>query len=62
LILYAKARIARLYHVATDPQEMQDLSGDSKEAPRKKELFRRLVVLPRQFDDPLDLPADFSEL
>jgi choline-sulfatase len=59
LILYPKAQVARLYHVAVDPQEMEDLAGDAKQAARKKQLFERLVTLQREFEDPLDLVKVF---
>jgi len=61
LIMYPQARVARLYHVAADPQEMTDLAVDPAEAPRKKQLFARLVALQRQFDDPLDLKKAFPD-
>jgi arylsulfatase A-like enzyme len=60
LILYPKARVARLYQVAADPYEMHDLADDAKEATRKKQLFDRLTALQRQFGDALDLAKDFS--
>jgi choline-sulfatase len=62
LILYPKARVARLYHVAVDPDELHDLAADAKEATRKRQLFDRLRTLQRQFDDSLDLAKDFSGL
>ena len=62
LILYPQARVARLYHLAADPHEMHDLAGEAKEAGRKKQLFDRLTALQQQFDDPLDLAKDFSDL
>src|SRR5262245_856928 len=39
LILYPKAQVARLYHLADDPQEMHDLAADPAHASRKKDLF-----------------------
>jgi choline-sulfatase len=62
LILYPKARIARLYHVAVDPQEMHDLANDPNQAARKKQLFALLVKLQHGFEDPLDLSREFSDL
>jgi arylsulfatase A-like enzyme len=59
LILYPKAQIARLYHLAADPQEMKDLANDPKQATKKKELFDRLRDLQREFADPLDLTKAF---
>jgi hypothetical protein len=40
---------------------MTDLAVDPAEAPRKKQLFARLVALQRQFDDPLDLKKAFPD-
>lgn len=60
LILYPKARVARLYHVAADLQEMHDLADDAKEATRKKQLFDRLKALQRQFGDSVDLAKGFA--
>ena len=59
LILYPKAQVARLYHVAADAQEMNDLASDPAQAERKQQLFARLVALQRQFGDPLDLSKAF---
>jgi arylsulfatase A-like enzyme len=61
LILYPKARVARLYHVVADPHEMVDLAGDDKQAAHKKQLLDRLTALQRQFDDPLDVANVFSD-
>jgi len=59
LILYPKAQVARLYQVAADPQEMEDLASDPKQATRKKQLFDRLVALQWEFEDPLNLKTAF---
>ena len=59
LILYPKARVARLYHVAADPQEMEDLASDPKQAARRSQLLDRLIALQREFDDPLELKHAF---
>jgi choline-sulfatase len=62
LILYPKAKVARLYHIGADPQEMTDLAADPAQAGRKKDLFARLLTLQRQFDDKLDLSKIFADL
>jgi arylsulfatase A-like enzyme len=59
LILYPQAQVARLYHVAADPHELQDLASDPQQATRKKQLFDRLIALQRDFNDPLDLKQAF---
>lgn len=56
LIVYPKAGVARLYHVADDPQEMHDLASDPQQAQRKADLFARLVKLQRELKDKLVLP------
>jgi choline-sulfatase len=62
LILYPKAKVVRLYHVAADPLEMNDLASDTAQSARKKDLFSRLLTLQRQFDDKLDLNKTFADL
>lgn len=61
LILYPRAKVARLYHVAADPQEMTDLAADGTQSGRKKDLFARLQALQREFDDKLDLAKSFAD-
>lgn len=62
LIVYPKARVARLYHLARDPQELRDLAGDPQQTARKRELFQRLLAEQRLHGDPLDLGGTFAEL
>lgn len=62
LILYPKARVARLYHVAADPDERHDLATDPAHADRRAALFQRLRALQRELADPLDLTATFPNL
>lgn len=62
LILYPKAQVARLYHVAEDPLEMTDLANASAHASRRHELFQRLLKLQEQLEDSLDLKATFAGL
>jgi choline-sulfatase len=62
LILYPKAKVARLYHLAEDPQEMKDLANDPAQADRKRALFAKLRGLQKDLDDTLDLEAVFPEL
>jgi len=61
LILYPKAKVARLYHVANDPLEMRDLAADPAQADRKKALFTRLLELQNELGDPLDVAAVYQE-
>jgi arylsulfatase A-like enzyme len=62
LILYPKAQVARLYHVAKDPLELKDLAADPEQAERKKELFAKFLELQKGFEDPLDVVALYSDL
>jgi choline-sulfatase len=62
LILYPKAKVARLYHIAADPQELHDVAGDAANGERKKQLFAQLLKLQTQFADTLDLRETFAEL
>lgn len=62
LILYPKIKVARLYHLAKDPQEMRDLAGDPENAGRMKGLYRRLVELQKETGDTLELATPFPEL
>jgi len=62
LILYPKARVARLYHVAVDPEEQHDLATDPTHAGRRAALFQRLRALQRELADPLELTATFPNL
>ncbi|MDY0167009.1 MAG: sulfatase-like hydrolase/transferase [Thermoguttaceae bacterium] len=62
LIAYPKVPIVRLYHVAADPLEINDLAADPAQTERVKQLFARLLALQKEFDDPLDLREAFPEL
>jgi len=62
LILYPKAKVARLYHIAEDPHEMKDLAGSTEELPRMKRLFARLLELQTETGDTLDLKPVFPGL
>jgi choline-sulfatase len=62
LILYPKAKVTKLYHLAEDPQEMKDLAADPAMAGRKKALFAKFEELQRRYHDPLKLDAVFPDL
>lgn len=62
LILYPKSGVARLYHVAADPEELKDLAADPVQSNRRAALFQRLRALQRELNDPLDLTAAFPNL
>jgi len=62
LILYPKAKVARLYHLQKDPMEMTDLATDPAHVDRKRALFAKLRELQNELEDKLDLEAVFPEL
>jgi choline-sulfatase len=62
LILYPEAKVAKLYHLAEDPQEMKNLAADPAHAPRMKELFGQFQKLQQRYADPLDLTKTFPQL
>lgn len=55
LIVYPKARVERLYHVAEDRLEQRDLAGDPQYRERRDQLFARLLALQRELGDKLEL-------
>jgi len=62
LILYPKAKVAKLYHLTEDPQEMKDLAADPAMAERTKALFRKFQYLQKQYNDRLNLAKAFPNL
>ncbi|MGE9267355.1 MAG: sulfatase-like hydrolase/transferase [Verrucomicrobiales bacterium] len=59
LILYPKARVARLFHLTEDPFEMTDLLAAGHEKERAQALLEKLRVLQKKYGDPLHL-EDFA--
>ena len=62
LILYPAIARARMYNVAKDPKEMNDLAEQSAYEPIKRRLFSRLLALQSEMGDELDLQAAFPDL
>jgi arylsulfatase A-like enzyme len=62
LILYPKAKVAKLYHLTEDPQEMKDLAADPAMAGRTKALFKKFQELQKQYNDTLNLTKAFPNL
>lgn len=62
LILYPEAKVAKLYDLSKDPQEIRDLAADSGMTDRKKALFAKLRGLQMDFSDKLDLDVHFPDL
>ena len=61
LILYPAAAKARLYNLANDPQEMNDLAGKPESKPIVRRLFARLLELQKEMDDEVDLKGAFPD-
>ncbi len=62
LILYPNVPKKRLYNLAADPQEMNDLSGDPQYLQTMKDLFAEFRQLQTETGDTLNLTGTFSEL
>lgn len=62
LILYPKAKVARVFDLKSDPDEMKDLAGTPQGRAIAEELFRRLREIQEESGDPLDLRSSFPEL
>ncbi len=60
LIAYPNANKLRLFDLADDPLEMNDLSENSNYKPIVEKLFQELLVLQKQMNDPLDLKKFIS--
>ena len=57
LIVYPNANVMRLYDIANDPLEQNDLAGKESMKPVVKELFADLQKLQASMNDDLDLSA-----
>ena len=62
LILYPKAKVARVFDLAKDPDEKKDLIGTAKGQEIAKELFGHLVAELDRHGDSLDLGATYPDL
>jgi choline-sulfatase len=61
LIMYPKAKVARLYHVAKDPLEMDDLAGKAEHKDVQTKLYKRLLELQKELGDAVNLVEVFGE-
>jgi arylsulfatase A-like enzyme len=61
LIAYPEAKVLRLYNLADDPYEINDLADNDSQQERIRDLMRRLQSLQKQFNDPLDLATAFPD-
>ncbi len=62
LILYPQVGKARLFNLAEDPYEQNDLAEDETFRPLMRQLFSKLCDLQQQMGDTLDLKKTFSSL
>lgn len=62
LILYPKAKVARLYDLTVDPGEMTDLASDPANTEKKKILFQQFLELQKELADPLEIASVFPDL
>jgi arylsulfatase A-like enzyme len=62
LILYPKAKVARVFDLKADPDERKDLIATPEGKALAVRLFQRLLEIQRESGDPLDLRKDFPEL
>lgn len=62
LLVYPQAARLRLYNLAEDPQELDDLSGNPQHWARIKALYKDLKALQTDMDDSLDLDAFFPSM
>ena len=60
LIHYTQADIYRLYHLAQDPFEQQDLISQSTQAARVKQMKQALITASSELNDPLDYAHPLS--
>ncbi len=60
-ILYPRARVARLHHIAAEPDELRDLAANPVHAGRRAAHFQRLRTLQKELADPLDLTTAFRQ-
>lgn len=62
LILYPKAKAARLFDLNKDPEEANDLAAKPASKPIMKKLFAALLTLQKEVRDELDLKAVYPGL
>jgi len=62
LMLYPAAKVARLYNLKNDPDEMNDLAGRPESRAVMKKLFARFLRQQKALGDKLDVRSVFPEL
>ena len=62
LILYPKAKVARVFDLQADPAEKNDLAGTPAGQALAVPLLQRLLEIQKESGDPLDLAGTFPDL
>ena len=62
LLVYPEINKVRLYNLESDPEELNDISDDPKYQEKIKNLFKELIQLQKELDDPLDLSKVYESL
>lgn len=62
LILYPRAKVARVFDLSTDPDELRDLIDTAEGKRVASELFEALLAEQTNLGDPLDLRAVYPDL
>ncbi len=61
LIIYPQIKVMRLYDLNKDPLELNDLANIASYAEKKSMLFKKLLKLQKDMDDPMDLTKFFPD-
>ncbi|NND79797.1 MAG: sulfatase-like hydrolase/transferase [Maribacter sp.] len=60
LIVYPKIKKVLLFDMVNDPEEMNDLASETKYKPKIDSLFKALLKLQEELNDPLDITESHS--
>ncbi|WP_298369493.1 sulfatase-like hydrolase/transferase [uncultured Lutibacter sp.] len=61
LLVYPELNKILLFDLINDPEEMNDLAGDSANKEKIKTMFDELLVLQKEMDDPLDISGIYNK-
>lgn len=61
LLIFPEINKILLFDLKNDPEEMNDLAGDSTNKEKIKTMFDELIVLQKEMDDPLDISSIYKE-
>jgi arylsulfatase A-like enzyme len=62
LVVYPRIKVMRLYDLAGDPLELHDVANAPEYEETKVKLFKKLLQLQKEMDDPTDLAEYFPEI